>query len=112
MSIVLTDNGLFDHSGCRFVDPGFDHLILKALDQLIADLPLTLGTADLQRSQSKIGDLFRNFGFLQQKTDLRTVAVADHHIPAFFDHFHDMACGLIRGKILALHRLVSLIFDQ
>ena len=110
--VIFADDGLFNDRGSRFVDAGFDHFILQALDQLITDLTLALGTADFQRSQCEIGDLFRDLRFLKQETDLRTVAVADHHIPSFFDHFNNMFCGFIRCLVLALNRLVLFVFDQ
>jgi hypothetical protein len=55
--------------------------------------------------------VFRKLGTAQDEAHLGAIAVGDNHIPAFFNHVHNMRHGVFGCFELILYGFVIFIFD-
>ena len=85
-------------------------VVLEVLRQRVADRPLAVGAADVERHLVQL--VRRQLGPPQDEAHLRPVAVADHDVPAVLDHRGDVPTGLTGRDVLVADRLVLLVLDE
>jgi hypothetical protein len=89
------------------VDAHVEEVVLQALLQRVADGPLRVRAADVERHFVQL--VGGQFAAAQDEADLRAVAVGDGDVPAVLDHLGDVAGGLVGRVVLVFDRLVLLV---
>ncbi len=107
--IVAIDDGLGDHRRGLFVDPAQAKFIVQGLLEHVANGTLGVGAAIIQRDFMQL--VGRDFGTAQDETNLWTIAMRDHDIPAINDHTGDVFHRFRGSLILIWNGLMVFIFD-
>jgi len=108
--VVGVDFGLGDDGCYRLVDTHVEEDVLQALLESVADGPLRVRAANVQRHFVQL--VRGQFTTAQDEADLRAVAVGHGNVPAGLDHLGDVDGRLIGRVVLVFHRLVLLVLDQ
>ena len=91
--IALVDHALGQKRGDRRPQAQLDHVVVEALLQHVADLPLGLGAADVHgHGRDELG---REVVLDQDVADLGTVAVGEHDAPAVGHEARDAPAALV-----------------
>ena len=99
------------HDGHRVpVDAEPAEVVLEVLRERVADRPLAVGAAHVERHLVQL--VRRELRAAQDEAHLRPVSVADHDVPAVLDHRGDVPAGLTGGDVLVADRLVLLVLDE